>query len=161
MLCLCALVYLKDKNLINIEIEYKRSFWIFRNNAVIIKNTTEHSPNLYSIEKKVFENAIERKNVSDIVKSLISEVKSNPWDIVISIVRDDLIQKDYIFKNKYNYLLFFTRYNYIINQEKKPEFEKMISQTKQSLSIFKSYKDLYKETCSDIEYGFNQMCPSV
>ena len=73
MLCLCALVYLMDKNLISLEIEYKRSFWIFRNNAVIVKNTTGHSPNLYSIEKKVFENAIERKSVSDIVKNLISE----------------------------------------------------------------------------------------
>ena len=161
MLCLCALVYLMNKNLINLEIEYRRSFWIFRNNAVIVKNTTGHGHNLSSIEQKVFESAIERKSVSDVVKSLISEIKYNPWDIVISIVRDDLIQKEYIFKNKYKYLLFFARYHYIVNQEKNPEFEKMISQTKLSLSIFKSNKDLYKKTCSEIEYGFNVMCRSM
>lgn len=160
MLFLCALVYLMDKNLINLEIENRRYFWIFKDKAVVVKNTKEHDLNLYGIEKKVFKGAIERKSVSDIVESLIPYGKNNPWDPVISIVREDLIQKEYILKNKYCHLLFFARYHYIVNQEKKLDEMFRISQIKQSLSIFKSNKDLYKRICYEIEYGVRKAGPA-
>lgn len=160
MLFFCALIYLMDKNLINLDIENRRYFWKFKYKAVVVKNTKEDGLNLYGLEKKIFEGAIERKTISDIVESLIPYGKNNPWDPVISIVRDDLIQKEYILKNKCYHLLFFTRYQYIVNQEKKLDEMFRISQIKQSLSVFKSDKDLYKKICYEIGYGVRKAGPA-
>jgi len=160
MLFFCALVYLMDKNLINLEIENRRYFWIFNHKAVVVKNTKKYGPNLYGLEKKIFKGAIEKKSISDIVESLIPYGINNPWDPVISIVRDDLIQKEYILKYKYYHLVFFTRYQYIVNQEKKLDEMFRISQIKQSLSVFKSDKDLYKRICHEIDCGIRQAGPT-
>ena len=166
MLCLGSLLYLMDKNIINleiIEIENRKLFWTSREKIVIVTKTKNYNQDLYSIEKKLFEDVAYGKSVSDIVenskywkrvfdivKNLIPDgYEFNPWNAVISIVREDLIQKRYISVEEHRPLIsFLFGDHYIVNQEKTSGLEKMLSQTKYSLSIFKSYRhtDLYKET---------------
>ncbi len=118
-----------------------------------------YGPDLYSLEKKIIGSINERENVYYIIKNLIPHNLRNPWDVVISIVRDDLIQKGYLSKEIYWY--FFTRYHYIMNQEKNPVLEKRLSQTKQSLLVFKSYKckELYEKTSNEIRNAIKSKLP--
>lgn len=169
MLCLGSLLYLMDKNIINleiIEIENRKLFWISREKIVIVTKTKNCNQDLYSIEKKLFEDVVYGtsvadvvenskygKRVSDIVKNLIPDGYGNPWNVVISIVREDLIQKGYLSVEEHRPLLsFLFDDHYIVNQEKTSGLEEILSQTKYSLSIFKSYRyrDLYKETSDEI-----------
>lgn len=159
ILCLSALLCLIDKKLINLEIKDEKLFWIFKRKVLIAKKMSGHGPDLSSLEKKILCDANERENVYYIIKNLIPHNLRNPWNVVISIVRDDLIQKGYLSKEKYWY--FFTRYHYNMNQEKNPVLEKRLSQTKKSLLIFKSYKckELYEKTSNEIRDAIKSKLP--
>ena len=159
ILCLCALLYLIDRNLINLEIKDEQLFWIFKRKVSSVDKMSGYGPDLYSLEKKILGDVNESKNVYHIIKNLIPHKLRNPWDVVISIVRDDLIQKGYLSKEKYWY--FFTRYHHIIDQNKNPVLEKRLSQTKQSLLIFKSYKckELYEKTSDEIRDAIKSKLP--
>ena len=165
MLCICALVYLLDKNVIKLEIielENTISFFktklIIKKKVVIVEKTSEYNPYLCSIEKKFYEKLTRKKRVSDIVKSLIPDGVNDPSDVVISIVREDLIQKRYLSEEK-GQRIFISWNRYIVNQEEKTKLEKKVEQIKQSLSVFKSYKDLYEKTSHEIEDAISSKEP--
>ena len=156
MLCLGSLLYLMDKNLINLEIiesENKILFWTSIEKNIIVKERVNYGQDLCSIEKKFFEDETYMKSVSEIVKNLISiDFENNPWNGVISIVREDLILKGYLsIEEHWPLISFLFDDHYIVNQEKTSGLEKMLSETKISLSTFKyRYRDLYKETSDEI-----------
>ena len=157
MLCLGSLLYLMDKNIINleiIEIENKILFLIHRKKSIVISKKKSCRRGLYGIEIKIFEDIAYRETVSDIVKNLIPDGCDNdPWDEVISIVREDLILRGYLsIEEQRSLRSFLFGDHYIVNQEKTSGLEKMLSQTKYSLSTFKSYKyrDLCKKTSDEI-----------
>lgn len=95
-------------------------------------------------------------SVSYIIENLIPDgdgCDNDPWNDVISIVREYLFLKGYLSIEEQGSLrssLFSDQY--IVNQEKTSGLQKMLSQTKYSLSIFRSYKyrDLYIKTSEEI-----------
>ncbi len=182
MMCLAALLNLKDENLIRFEMKDVKKFFILKGKAVIVEKLYQDKTDLVNqnfsgIEKVFLENIIDKKKVDDFVRSLLpGELYDSPWDIIYMIVKENLYEKGFLFKEKYkkdeknivqNILSLIRKeikteikeepsiegfyIKYIENEEKKARIEGMLPQVKQSFMVFKNDKGLYYKTLEQIE----------
>jgi hypothetical protein len=149
-----AFAYLYFNNHIDLKIENKKMLG-FIPKKVVISTKKSDGANLTSLENKVF-NLSDNLDVHSILYRLIGDECAVPWAVVTGVVKDSLVNKEYLTKEEITkkIIISFVTYKYHLNPSKNSDFKEQLSEMNNKMKEF-SKLDFYKLLVKSIESGIN------
>jgi hypothetical protein len=149
-----AFAYLYFNGHINLEIKTKRTLGIF-SKKVTVSTQKSAGAGLTSLEKLIFDLS-DGSDASTILYRLIGEECAVPWSVVIGVVKESLVNKEFLTKEQITkkIIISFVTYKYHLNPLKNVDLKDDISEMDSKLKEF-SKKDFYKDLVKSIDSGIN------
>ena len=149
-----AFAYLYFNGHIDLELTSKKILG-FIPKKVVTSTKKSDGANLTSLEKLIF-NLSDSLDVHSILYRLIGEECSVPWAVITGVVKDSLVNKEFLTKEEITkkIIVSFVIYKYHLNASKTIDFNNEISEMNIKLKEF-SQKDFYKLLVNSIDSGIN------
>jgi hypothetical protein len=149
-----AFAYLYFNGHVDLKLETKKVLGIIPK-KVVMSTKKSSGESLSSLEKHIFDLS-DNLQVSSILYRLIGEECSVPWAVVVRIVKESLVTKEFLIKEEITkkILVSYTTYKYHSNPKKSTDLSKEVFEMNAKLKEF-SQKDFYKVLVKSINSGIN------
>jgi len=147
---LAAFAYLYNNKLIDIVLGEGKV--LFRKTKMAkVKKLQSSAPDTSGLEAVIFTHIQDNSSIIGIINGLSGEV-SNPWALVLQIVKKNLLDRGILKQVEKGKVLFITTYKNVVNEDFSKE-EKQVTELKKTLEELQSKGELYKIILSDIARG--------
>ena len=147
---LAAFAYLYNNKLIDIVLGEGKV--LFRKTKMAkVKKLQSSAPDTSGLEAVIFTHIQDISSIIGIINGLSGEV-SNPWALVLQIVKKNLLDRGILKQVEKGKVLFITTYKNVVNEDFSKE-EKQVTELKKTLEELQSKGELYKIILSDIARG--------
>jgi hypothetical protein len=149
-----AFAYLYFNGRINLELSSKKILGLIPKKFIVSTKKSDGS-GLTSLEKSIFDLS-DGSDVSSVLYRLIGGECSVPWSVVTGVVKESLVNKEFLTKEEITkkIIVSFTTYKYHLNTAKNADFKDEISEMSSKLKEF-SQKDFYKVLVKSIDSGIS------
>ncbi len=147
-----AFAYLYFNGHISLEFGSKKMLGIFPK-KVVVSTKKSDGAGLTSLEKSIFDLS-EGSDIFMILYRLIGNECSVPWAIVTGVVKESLVNKEFLTREEITkkIIVSFTTYKYHLNPVKSVDLKDKVAEMNGKLKEF-SQKDFYKILVQSIESG--------
>jgi hypothetical protein len=155
---LAAFAYLYNNKLIDFVLEERERKVLFRKTkvkAAIVKKLQSSAPDTSGLEAVIF-TLIRGDNstIYGLTRGLLQSDVSNPWAVVLQIVKKNLLDRGILKQVETGKVLFITTHKNVVNEDISKE-EKQVTELKKTLEELQSKGELYKTILSDIARGIS------
>ena len=150
---LAAFAYLYNKKLIDIVLEEGKVLFI-KTKTAKVKKLQSSAPDTSGLEAVIFTHIRDNSDIYGITRGLLQSDVSNPWAVVLQIVKKNLLDRGILKQVETGKVLFITTHKNVVNEDISKE-EKQVTELKKTLEELQSKGELYKKILSDIARGIS------